>query len=108
VFKYGAPTAPQCPNGVQIWGRAAPAVSKGVHHGLYHRTQRVRIARMLNGIEPGGFAPPDHNGTPMWLTGWLTTAHTWNVVKADVICTAGLGLTAVSGLFYREVCYDVL
>src|SRR5215831_372369 len=57
AFKYGAPTAPQCPNGVQIWGRAAPAVSKGVHHGLYHRTQRVRRASILSVLSPGGFPP---------------------------------------------------
>ena len=37
AFRYGAPTAPQCLNGVQIWGRAAPAVSKGVHPGLDRR-----------------------------------------------------------------------
>ena len=33
AFIYGALTAPPCPNGVQIWGRAPPAVFKGVHHG---------------------------------------------------------------------------
>src|SRR5262245_21935541 len=37
AFKFGAPIAPQCPNGVQIWGHAAPAVSKRVHHGLARR-----------------------------------------------------------------------
>src|SRR5262249_29475152 len=31
AFRYGAPTALPCPNGIHIWGHAAPAVSKGVH-----------------------------------------------------------------------------
>ena len=37
AFKYGVPTALRCPNGVQIWGPAPPAVSKGVHHGFNRR-----------------------------------------------------------------------
>jgi hypothetical protein len=34
AFIYGAPTALQCPNGVQFLGCAPPAVFMGVHRGL--------------------------------------------------------------------------
>src|SRR5215471_2598320 len=64
AFKYEAPTALQCPNGVQIWGHAAPAVSKGVHHGFDRRCHGTRVLSYLS---------LDDIGTPMSSASRLPT-----------------------------------
>jgi hypothetical protein len=50
AFRFGAPTAPQCPNGVQFWGRTPPAVSKGVHRGQDRRCRS--LPRSLASVSP--------------------------------------------------------
>src|SRR5262245_10736333 len=75
AFRYGAPTALQCPNGVHIWGRATPAVSKGVHRGGDRRCHgaanmaktSVTWMRKLLELTSRRYSKPfGRSGWPLW------------------------------------------
>jgi hypothetical protein len=102
AFRYGAPTALQCPNGVQIWGRAAPAVSKGVHHGFDRRCHGAALSNRVAFLPCQHREPSVVNRPEMCVWEGLVCA-----VDVSSFCTLADGVVVQrinctnTGIFYQ-------